>query len=295
MFSGYFAAIVTPFVDGKVDLKSLEKYINYLVGSGVSGIVVCASTGEALSLSHQEKIDVITTAAKIADGKTRIIAGIVCLSTQDCFELMKKTESCVDAFLCVCPYYVRPSQEQIYAHFEKLSSSTSNKLILYNNPPRVGTSIAFDTLRRLSELNNIVGIKECGPDLSVFASWRLQLKEGFSLISGDDATACGALALGAEGIISVSANVIPEVCVTMYQALKRGEMERFSAARDMIAPVHSVMFEAPSPAPVKYVLSRLGYIQNELRLPMSPISEQLKAKIDDVMKKMDLKWQNIVK
>ncbi|GHU18143.1 4-hydroxy-tetrahydrodipicolinate synthase [Alphaproteobacteria bacterium] len=295
MFSGYFAAIVTPFVDGKVDLKSLEKYINYLVSSGISGIVVCGSTGEALSLSPQEKIDVITTAAKIADGKTKMIAGIVGSATQDCFELMKNTENCVDAFLCVCPYYIKPSQEQLYAHFEKLSSSTSNKLILYNNPSRVGTSIAFDTLKRLSELNNVVGIKECGSNLSVFASWRLQLKDGFFLLTGDDGVACGALALGAAGVISVSANVIPEMCVTMYQALKKGEMERFSAARDMIAPVHSVLFEAPSPAPVKYALSRLGYIQNELRLPLSPISEQLKARIDDVMKKMDLKWQNIRK
>ncbi|GHU10613.1 4-hydroxy-tetrahydrodipicolinate synthase [Alphaproteobacteria bacterium] len=288
MFSGHFAAVVTPFADGKVDFRSLEKYINHLISSGISGIVVCGSTGETLSLSQAEKIDIITRVAKIIDGKAKIVAGVIESATHNCLDLMKNTEDSVDGFLCICPYYIKPSQQQIYTHFEKLSTSTSKKLILYNNPSRVGSSIAFDTLKRLSELENIAAIKECGSDLSVFSSWRLQLKEGFSFIAGDDTTACGAIALGADGIISVSANVAPEICTTMYQALKKGEMERFAASRDMIAPLHSVMFDAPNPAPVKYALSRLGYVQNELRDPLSPIDDQLKAKIDEVMKKVGL-------
>ncbi|MDR2681563.1 MAG: 4-hydroxy-tetrahydrodipicolinate synthase [Holosporaceae bacterium] len=288
MFNGCFAAMVTPFSNDKLDLDSFEKYINYLVDSGISGIVLCASTGEALSLSVQEKVKLVTTAAKVVNGKIKVIAGIIDSMTENCLSLMRSIEDQVDSFLCICPFYIKPSQEQIYLHFRKLSESTEQKLILYNNPSRAGSYIAFETLKMLSEQKNIVGIKECGPDLSVFSRWRLQLRDDFFLLSGDDTTACGALALGAKGIISVTANVAPKMCARIYQTFKRGDVEGFRAARDTIAPLHSLMFDYPSPAPAKYALSRLGLIKNELRAPLSPVDKQTREKINEFMEKMDV-------
>ncbi|MDR2794377.1 MAG: 4-hydroxy-tetrahydrodipicolinate synthase [Holosporaceae bacterium] len=288
MFSGYFAAMVTPFFNDKLDLCSFEKYIHYLIDSGISGIVVCASTGEALSLSTHERIDLVTTAARVVNGKIKVIAGVIDSMTENCKALMKSTEDLVDGFLCICPFYIKPSQEQIYSHFRILSESTDQKLILYNNPARAGSRISFETLKMLSEQKNIIGIKDCGSDLSVFSRWRLQLHNDFILFSGDDTTACGALALGARGIISVTANVAPKMCAQIYRTFKRGDVEGFRYARDILAPLHSLMFDYPSPAPAKYMLSRLGLIKNELRSPLSPVDAGTKAKIDDFMEEVDI-------
>ncbi|MDR3180140.1 MAG: 4-hydroxy-tetrahydrodipicolinate synthase [Holosporaceae bacterium] len=288
MFSGYFAAMVTPFFKDKLDLNSFEKHLGYLVDSGISGIVVCASTGEALSLSTNERIDLVATAAGVVNGKIKIIAGIIDSMTENCKALMKSTEDLVDGFLCICPFYIKPSQEQIYSHFRILSESTGQKLILYNNPARAGSCISFDTLKILSERKNIIGLKDCGSDLSVFSRWRIQLKDDFVFFSGDDSTAYGALALGARGVISVTANVAPKMCAQTYRTFKQGNVEDFRYLRDTLAPLHFLMFDYPSPAPAKYALSRLGLIKNELRSPLSPIDAKTQAKIDEFMEKVDI-------
>ena len=288
MIGGYIAAVVTPFNDGKIDIEAFERYISFLSNSKISGIVVCGSTGEALSLSLEEKIQLISTAQKITSGKINLFAGVIDSATHTCIDFIKKTEELVDGFLCICPFYIKPSQNQIYDHFKALSEATGKNIILYNNPGRVGTSIDFSTLKKLSSQKNIVAVKECTSDLSVFTTWRTAVKEDFAFLSGNDDTACAALAMGANGVISVTANIAPELCATLYSAIKQSNFERFCVIRDALEPLHKLMFTEPSPAPVKYALSKLGLIKEELRMPLSPISNGLKTKIDKAMRDLNL-------
>lgn len=288
MIGGYIAAIVTPFKDGNLDIESFERYVNYMIGSGISGIVVYGSTGESLSLTMQEKLELTKIASRINSGRIKLFAGVINTATQNCLELIKNVEEYVDGFLCICPFYIKPSQDQIYNHFKTISEATSKSIILYNNPSRVGMDINLDTLKRASELKNVIAIKECSSDISRFSMWRPEVKKDFAFFTGNDDSACGAIAMGAHGVISVSANVVPELCIKMFNSFRNQDVERFSALRDMLAPLHKLMFAEPSPAPVKYALSRLGIMSEELRAPLTPISSELRVKIDEVLRKIGL-------
>ncbi len=286
MFRGYVSAVVTPFKNGQVDFEAFEKYISWLSDSGIAGVVVCGSTGESLSLSIQEQADLIKTANKVISKKIKLIGGVICSSTDTCLKLMSNSEEYVDGFLCICPFYIKPSQEQIVSHFSKLNANTSKPIILYNNPKRVGTSIekkAFDSLVRLE---NILAIKECSCDLSRFTLWRKGLTKDFDFLTGNDDSAFGALAMGAVGVISVSANVCPQLCVSAYNSFMRGDIESFSHFRDALAELHSLMFAEPSPAPAKYALSRLGLMSTEVREPLTPISVDLQKRIDEFLNRI---------
>jgi 4-hydroxy-tetrahydrodipicolinate synthase len=286
MLSGYIVAVVTPFSGGKLDVGSFEKHVSHLMTQGVSGIVVCGSTGESLALSIFEKLELIKTTAEIIKGKINVIASVIDPMTDGCLELMRKSEEFVDHFSCICPFYLKPSQDQIFSHFKALSCCTSRGIILYNNPRRACVDIHFDTFRRLCDLKNIVAIKECITEPSRFVLWRTQVKENFCFLGGDDESACGALAMGASGIISVSANVIPGLCREMYDAFRRNDLERFGALRDATAPLHQLMFAEPSPAPAKYALHRLGFMKDELRPPLTPISVGLQRELNLCLSKI---------
>lgn len=286
MFRGYISAVVTPFKNGQVDFEAFEKYISWLSNSGVSGIVVCGSTGESLSLSIQEQADLIKAASKVISKKIKLIGGVICSSTDTCLKLMRNSEEYVDGFLCICPFYIKPSQEQIVSHFSKLNANTSKPIILYNNPKRVGTSIEKEAFDSLVRLENILAIKECSCDLSRFTLWRKGITKDFDFLTGNDDSAFGALAMGAVGVISVSANVCPQLCVSAYNSFMKGDMQRFSQLRDILATLHSLMFAEPSPAPAKYALSRLGLMSAEVREPLTPISVDLQKRIDEFLKRI---------
>jgi 4-hydroxy-tetrahydrodipicolinate synthase len=288
MLKGYSTAIVTPFKNGKIDFSALEKYMNHLDGSGISGIVVAGSTGESVSLTLQEKVELIRAISTINAGKISLIGGVIDAVTDNCIRLIKETEKYVDHFLCICPFYVKPSQQQIYEHYKQLSAATARGIILYNNPSRVGVDIAFDTFRRMCELKNVIALKECADNLSRFTLWRSAVGENFDFLTGLDNVACGALAMGASGVISVSTNVVPDLCAKMYRAFKKNNLEEFFILRDVMAPLHELLFAEPSPAPTKYALSRLGILSSELRAPLSPIGAELQNKIDNFMDKLEL-------
>ncbi|MDR1983117.1 MAG: 4-hydroxy-tetrahydrodipicolinate synthase [Holosporaceae bacterium] len=288
MLEGYIVAVVSPFKNKKIDTSAFERYINYIINSGISGIVVCGSTGESLSLSNQEKVELVKIASEINRGKVKLIGGVIDPVTDNCVEFIKKTEEYVDYFLCICPFYIKPSQQQIHDHFKKLNDSTRRGIVLYNNPGRVGTSIGWDVFRKLCDLKNIIAVKECASDLSRFSLWRPMVKENFSFLTGNDDIACGALAMGASGIISVSANVAPGLCVDMYDAFRKNDIKKFGILRDTLAPLHELMFVEPSPAPVKYALSKLGFISDELREPLSSISAELRKKIDTLLERLEI-------
>ncbi len=287
MFRGYIAAVVTPFKNGKVDFDSFGRHLEWLSDSGISGVVVCGSTGESLALASQEQKDLIEFASRIVSKKIKLIGGVISPSTANCLELMKNSEKYVDGFLCICPPYIKPTQKQIVSHFYTLSMNTSRPIILYNNPSRVGTGIEKEAFDSLVKPWNIVAIKECSRDLSRFALWRKDLGRDFDFLSGNDDTAFGALAMGAVGVISVSANVYPQLCVSAYDSFMRGDMLDFAQYRDVLVSLNSLMFAEPSPAPAKYALKKLGIIDSEeVREPLTPISADLRKKIDKFLKKV---------
>ena len=287
MFKGYISAVVTPFKDGKVDFEAFEKYIDWLSDSGVTGVVVCGSTGESLSLSIQEQANLIKVANKVISKRIKLVGGVISSSTETCLSLMRNSEEYVDGFLCICPFYIKPSQEQIFSHFSKLNANTSKPIILYNNPKRVGTSIEKEAFDSLVRLENILAIKECSSDLSRFTLWRKGLTKDFDFLTGNDDSAFGALAMGAVGVISVSANVCPRLCVSAYDSFMKGDMLRFSQLRDVLATLHSLMFAEPSPAPAKYALNRWGLMSAEVREPLTPISTDLQKKIDEFLDRIE--------
>ncbi len=283
MFNGYIVAVVSPFQNNQLDLKSFEQYIKWLVNTGISGVVVGGSTGESLSLTLEEYTSLIKLSSEIIDKKIKLIGGVISSSTDYSLSLINSAEKYVDGFLCICPFYIKPTQKQIINHFQKISENTSKSIILYNNPSRVGTSIDEQAFYELAQINNVVAIKECSNDLSRFSVWRKNIKTNFDFLSGNDDSACGALAMGASGVISVSANICPKLCVKAYKSFKEGNICDFEKYRDMLAPLHKLMFSEPSPAPIKYALSKIGLMSEEVRAPLSVISSSLKAKIDNYM------------
>lgn len=287
MFTGYIPAVVSPFFDNSVDVTAFEKYINWLIKSGVNGVVVCGSTGESIALTAEERRVLVTSAVRVAEKKVPVIAGIINAVTEACVIQAKEYEKCgADALLCVCPYYLKPTQEGVYEHFKTIHDAVSIPIILYNNPGRTSIDIKLDTLRKLASLERIMGLKEASSDVARFLLWRQQVKPGFSFLSGNDDTFCGALALGASGAISVTANVLPEVCSNLYRAWTDRDMVKFEKLRDKIQNVHQLLFVEPSPSPVKYALSLMGVMQDTVRAPLLKLTDQTKARIKQELSRL---------
>lgn len=281
MLSGIFVALITPFKNGALDLASFEKYVDYIASSGVSGIVVCGSTGESLSLSLDEKTKLIEIAAKVNSGRTKLFGGVIESSTARGVDIIKSCDNYVDGFLCICPYYIKPSQEQIYQHFLELSRHTEKDIMIYNNPGRVGISITLETFKKTAAIKNVVAVKECSSDLSRFTLWRQQVKDDFAFFTGNDDTAWGAMAMGAVGIVSTSASVAPNLYLKAFNAFKNKSWDEFCTARDELAPLHALMFNEPSPTPTKYALKKMGLITSEeSRAPLTKISENLRSEVN---------------
>ena len=285
MYKGYIVALVTPFdKDGNVDLASFEKYVDHIANSGVSGIVVCGSTGESLSLSEDEKISLVKCACDVAKNRVKVIGGIIENVTARSVSLIKACEKYVDAFLCICPYYIKPSQNQLYEYFKTCAETTDRDIILYNNPGRTAVDLQRPTFEKLLEIKNIKAVKECSSDL-YRVYWNT--RDDFSFLTGNDDMACSAFAMGAVGVVSVTANVLPELCAKLYNAWENCT-DDFEELRDKLAMMHKLMFAEPSPAPAKYALAKMGLMENYLRLPLTPVSNELAAKIDAELHKLGM-------
>lgn len=288
---GYIVALVTPFNDdGKVDIAAFEKYVEYISNiSGIKALVVVGSTGESLSLSDDEKLSLVRCAKETVGNSVKIIGGIIDSVTAHGITLMKNFEKYVDGFLCIAPYYIKPSQEQLYQYFKAYNDNTSKDIMLYNNPGRASVDLKLDTFKKLIELEHIVAIKECSADLTRFTSWAqfIPQEKEFKFYSGNDEMAAAAFAMGADGIVSVTANILPKQCVQFYEAWKNHNDKIFLKNRNLLLEISKLIFEEPSPAPVKYRLWCMGLIKNVLRSPLSPISASLAKKIDSVIQSME--------
>ncbi|MBA4086981.1 4-hydroxy-tetrahydrodipicolinate synthase [Novosphingobium sp. ERW19] len=284
MFSGSIPALVTPFRDGAFDEKAFRRLVDWQIENGSSALVPCGTTGEASTLSNAEHHRVIEVCVEQAAGRVPVIAGCGSNDTMNALLHMNFSKKCgAQAALCVAPYYNRPSQAGIIAHFSYLAEHNDLPIVLYNVPGRTVTDILPETVCELAKRypDKIVGIKDASGDLSRVTDHRMGIGQHFCQLSGDDELALPANAAGAVGCISVTANVAPKLCAEFQAACAANDLEKARELNDKLYPLHYAMFEDASPGPVKYALSRLfPDISDELRLPMVPCNEAARKAVD---------------
>jgi 4-hydroxy-tetrahydrodipicolinate synthase len=275
LFKGSIPALVTPFRNGKVDEKAFVALVERQIAAGTHGVVVCGTTGEASTLSHEEDRAVVELCVRTVAGRVPVIAGTGSNSTTEALGLLRHAKQVgAHAALIVNPYYNRPTQDGVYAHYKTLTEAVQLPIFLYNVPGRTGSDMSVELVARLSQLPNVIGIKDASADLARVARHSALCKQGFIQISGDDPSAVAFNAQGGLGCISVTANVAPEQCSRMQEATLRGDYAEARRINDTLARLHRAMFLEASPAPAKYALSLLGLCADELRLPLLAVQSQ---------------------
>jgi 4-hydroxy-tetrahydrodipicolinate synthase len=281
---GCLTAIVTPFKGGKVDFDGLAKLVDWQIEQGVDGIVAVGTTGESATLDVPEHVAVISAAVKAAKGRVPVVAGAGGNATSEALELTRASEDAgADALLHVTPYYNRPSQEGLFRHFEAIAKSTKLPIILYNVPSRTACDLLTDTVVRLADFDNIIGIKDATGNLVRGSELIAKVGDKIAVLSGDDGTTFPLYACGARGVISVVSNVAPRAMSDMWDAVKAGDWARAKQRHFELRALNQMLFVEPSPAPTKAALSILGRCSIDVRLPLVPASagliEQLRTEL----------------
>lgn len=274
MFSGSIVALVTPMhPDGAVDFDSLRRLVDWHIQEGTDGIVAVGTTGESATLDVDEHIEVIRRVVQYAAGRVPVLAGTGANSTSEAIELTRAGKAAgAKACLMVTPYYNKPPQEGLYRHYRKVAESVEVPIVLYNVPGRTGCDMLPATVKRLSEVPNIVGLKEAvGDPGRVRELLNIRLPKEFALLSGDDATACESILAGFRGDISVTANVAPRLMHEMCAAARKGERQRAAEIDAKLQPLHKHLFADPNPIPVKWALQQMKRIEGGIRLPLVPL------------------------
>jgi len=289
MFRGSIPALVTPMRDGAVDMETFEAFVDWQITEGSHGLVPVGTTGESPTLSHDEHKAVVELCVKVAGGRVPVIAGAGSNNTAEAIDLARHAERVgADGLLVVTPYYNKPSQEGLYRHFKAINDAVGIPILVYNIPPRSVIDMSVETMARLYELPNIVGVKDATGKLERVTQQREAMGPDFVQLSGEDMTALGHMAHGGHGCISVTANVAPRLCAEFQEACMAGDFAGALALQDRLAPLHQVLFIEPNPQGPKYALSLLGKLQNELRLPLTPVSAASAAAIRRVMVRVGL-------
>lgn len=284
MFQGSIPALITPFRGGTLDERAFQAFVDWQVAEGSTGLVACGTTGESATLSFEEHVRVVELCVEAAAGRAPVIAGAGSCNTAHAIELAKAAKRArADAVLVVAPYYVRPSQEGLVAHFKAIGEAVEISIFAYNVPGRTVVDIGVETMARIASLPNVIGAKDASADMSRVARHRALCGEKFVQLSGDDGSALGFNASGGVGCISVTANVAPRLCAEMQAACARGD---YAAARTIdakLASLHKALFVEPSPAPTKYACSLLGKCAEDVRLPMLACTDAAKAQVRAAM------------
>ena len=292
MFSGSIPALVTPFRDGALDEDAFRRLVDWQIENGSSALVPCGTTGEASTLSNAEHHRVIELCVEQAAGRVPVIAGCGSNDTMNALLHMTFSKKCgASAALCVAPYYNKPSQAGLIAHFSYLAENCELPIILYNVPGRTVTDLRPETVCELAKRypGKIVGIKDASGDLSRVVDHRMGIGKGFCQLSGDDELALPANAAGAVGCISVTANVAPKLCADFQRACADNDLERARELNDLLYPLHYAMFSDSSPAPVKYALSRVhDWLTDSVRLPLTACSEDARKTVDTALENAGL-------
>lgn len=275
MIQGSIVAIVTPmFPNGDIDFEAFDRLLEWHVECGTDAVVVVGTTGESPTLTADEHVDVIARAIKTVKGRMPVIAGTGSNSTSEAIYYTKAArETGADACLLVTPYYNRPSQEGLYQHFKKIAEEVDIPQILYNVPSRTGCDILPETVSRLADIDNIIGIKEATGDLDRGQQVISLCANRIAIYSGDDATALDLILAGAKGNISVTANVAPAQMHEMCRLALAGEYEKASLLNARLAGLHNALFLEANPIPVKWALCEMGYIQSGIRLPLVTLNK----------------------
>jgi len=285
MFTGVYTALITPFRDGALDQEAFRRLVERQIEGGVHGLVPVGTTGETATLSTDEHKRVVELCIETARGRVPVIAGCGGNATPKVIELLRHAKTVgADGALVVTPYYNRPSQEGLYRHYAALNEAVQIPIVVYNVPGRTGSDIANETVARLAQLPNIVGIKDATGDLARASLMRLQCGEDFILLSGDDPTALGYVAHGGHGVISVTSNVAPEACAALMNAALKGDFATALYWQDRLIRLHKALFLDASPGPTKFSLSQLGLCSEEVRLPLVECAEAVRPAILEAMR-----------
>ncbi|MCW2309350.1 4-hydroxy-tetrahydrodipicolinate synthase [Rhodobium gokarnense] len=285
MFKGSITALVTPMKGGAVDEKAFQDLIEWQIAEGTNGLVPVGTTGESPTLSHAEHKRVVELCIETTAGRVPVIAGAGSNNTAEAIDLAKHAESAgADAVLVVTPYYNKPSQEGLYRHFMAVDAAIGIPIIIYNIPPRSVVDMSVETMARLyNDGSNIKGVKDATANLGRVSDQRRVLGTDFIQLSGEDPTALGFNAHGGQGCISVSSNVAPRLCAQFQAASLSGDFAGALTLQDRLLPLHRALFLEPSPGGAKYGLSLLGKCENELRLPVTPISKTAEKAVAEAM------------
>lgn len=284
MFHGSITALVTPFINGAVDWVAFERLIEFQIDQGSHGVVACGTTGESPTLSKEEHKSIVERTVSLVKGRIPVLAGTGTNSTTSTIEMtLHAQKSGADAALIVTPYYNKPSQDGLYAHYKAIHDATEIPIVLYNIPGRCIVDMNIDTIERLSKLPRIVGVKDATGDLERPILLRHRVGPEFCQLSGDDGSALPFLAAGGHGCISVVSNVAPALCARMQEAWKENRIDEAEKIRDTLAPLNKALFMESSPAPIKYACQCLGLARDELRLPLLPATNTARAAVDSAM------------
>lgn len=287
MFSGTFTALITPFRNGEVDVDALENLVEFQIEGGVSGLVPCGTTGESPTMSEEEDRTVISTVVRVANGRVPVIAGSGSNSTDMAIKYTRMAEEVgADGSLQVAPYYNKPTQDGLYAHFATIAESTNLPLVIYNIPGRTGVAVSPETMARLAEVPNIVATKDSTLSMADAARVKLLCGEDFDLLSGDDPVTLPILALGGTGVIAVASNIAPRAYSEMVNAALSGDFGRAKELHYELLPLFQALSIETNPIPVKTAASLLGLCSDEMRLPMQPMSGDNLRKLEESLERL---------
>ena len=283
-FSGSYTALITPFKDGAVDKDAFVKLVEWQIAQGTHGLVPVGTTGESPTLSHEEHDMVIELCVTTVAGRVPVIAGAGSNSTQEAVRLAKNAEAVgANGVLIVSPYYNKPTQAGLLAHFSAVAEAVSVPVIVYDIPGRSIVAVNDDTMAELAKITNIAGVKDATGDAARPTRLLNHIGDDFAQLSGEDATALPYLAAGGHGCISVVSNIAPALCAEMHDAFAKGDIARAQEINRQIMPLHDGMFCEASPGPVKYAASLLGLCEPDTRLPLVEISDASKAIVEQAL------------
>jgi len=285
MFSGSLVAIVTPFKNGKIDEQAFADLIDFQISHGTHGIVPCGTTGESATLTHEEHERVVALTVEVVNRRVPVIAGTGSNSTDETIRLTKHAKATgADAALLITPYYNKPTQEGLFQHYRAIAHAVDLPLVLYNIPGRTSVNMLPPTVTRLMECPSIVAIKEGSGSLPQVSDILHQCGDRLTVLSGDDALTLPMMALGAKGVITVTANIAPADMAQMVNAALQGNFHEARTYHDKLFPLFTALFYETNPIPVKEALGMMGKISHELRLPLTPLSPENREKLGRAVK-----------
>lgn len=289
MFHGSLVALVTPLKEDKIDVERLRALVEFHIEAGTHAIVAGGTTGESGCLTHQEKLLVIKTVIEQVKERLPVIAGTASNATRECIQLTQEAMTLgADAALIMTPAYIKPTQEGLYRHYATIAQAVALPIILYNVPGRTACDMQPETVARLAKISNIVGIKEATGQMNRLTQILQLCRDSLDVFSGDDQTAAAWMLAGAKGVISVTANIAPRLMAKLCEHAFDEESTACLRIQEQLLPLHQLMFVESNPIPVKWALSQMKLIDNELRMPLTPLTEGFHKPLQDIMKKLEL-------